>query len=121
MSLTLSDLQSLVVFPPLNKTLWGNMKLCDIRINNNGTLENPLEIERRNLFYFSEKICSDKKCRYPQLALRILIHVIASVGTDGKIYICARRLSQAMDVHYDTVTKCIKYLREIDVLRKDIG
>jgi hypothetical protein len=98
------------------------MELCGVEANydeKNGTRENSLEIERKTLFYFSEKICRDKKCRYPQLAMRILIHVMAGVDNDGKIYICARRLSQAMDAHYDTVTKCVKYLREIGVLRKE--
>ena len=79
--------------------------------------ENIVEIEQHYLVFITEKICKDKKCRFPQLALRILIHVIAGLNTEGRMNICARQLSKAMGVNYDTVTKCLKYLREIDVLR----
>jgi NADH/NAD ratio-sensing transcriptional regulator Rex len=53
----------------------------------------------------------------PLLALRLLIHIIAGIDADGKIHICARQLSKKLDVNYDTVTKCLKYLREIGAMR----
>ena len=79
--------------------------------------ENIVQIEQQSLVYLTEKICRDKKCRYPQLSLRILMHVIAGIDAGGCIHICARQLSKEMEVNYDTVTKCLKYLREIQVLR----
>ncbi len=79
--------------------------------------ENTIKVERQNLLSLTEKICKDKKCRYPQLALRILIHVIAGVDTEGMIPISARQLSKTLEVNYDTVTKCLKYLRETEVLQ----
>ncbi|WP_157544001.1 hypothetical protein [Mucilaginibacter paludis] len=84
------------------------------------TQKGVLVIERINLVSITEKICCDEKCRYPQLALRILIHVMAGMDTEGKIYISARRLAHVLGAHYDTVTKCIKYLREIEVLQKEV-
>jgi len=45
------------------------------------------------------------------------MHVIAGIDAGGCIHICARQLSKEMEVNYDTVTKCLKYLREIQVLR----
>ena len=76
-----------------------------------------VEIEQQCLFYLTEKICKDKNCRYPQLTLRILNHVIAGIDVEGRMFICARQLAKAMEVNYDTVTKCLKYLREIGVIR----
>jgi DNA-binding transcriptional regulator YhcF (GntR family) len=77
--------------------------------------ENIVEIEQKNLRAVVEQIC--KQCRYPLLALRLLLHVITGIDHNGRIDISARQLSRKMDVHYDTVTKCLKYLREIGVLR----
>jgi hypothetical protein len=77
--------------------------------------ENMIEIEQRNLRSVVETICN--QCRYPLLALRLLIHVITGIDADGRIDISARQLSKTMDVHYDTVTKCLKYLREIEAIR----
>ena len=79
--------------------------------------ENIVEIEQQKLLLLAENIC--KNCRYPLLGLRLLIHVIAGIDSDGKINISARQLSKTLDVHYDTVTKCIKDLREIGFLRKE--
>ena len=76
--------------------------------------ENTVEIEQRNLLLVTEKICTS--CRYPLLAIRLLIHVIAGIDATGKVHISARHLSKTMNVHYDTVTKCLKYLREIGVM-----
>ena len=100
------------------------MEFCRIEHNqsqNNGEQqwlpENIVEIERENLLSLTETIC--KNCRYPLLALRLLIHVIAGIDAEGRIYISARQLAKKLDVHYDTVTKCLKYLREIGALRID--
>ncbi len=77
--------------------------------------EHVVEIEQRNLRATVDKIC--KQCRYPLLALRLLLYVITGIDQQGRIDISARHLSKKMDVHYDTVTKALKYLREIGVLR----
>jgi hypothetical protein len=84
---------------------------------NNEASENIVEIEPMTLRSIAEKICKNDRCRYPLLALRLLIHVITGIDGSGKIYISARQLSKSLDVHYDTVTKCLKFLREIEVLR----
>ncbi len=81
--------------------------------------ENVVEVEKKSLRYIVEKISRNDQCRYPLLAIRILVHVITSIDGNGKTYISARQLSKSLDVHYDTVTKCLKYLREIDVLSFD--
>ena len=77
--------------------------------------EHIVEIEQNNLRAVVEKIC--KQCRYPLLALRLLLYVITGIDANGRIDISARHLAKSLDVHYDTVTKCLKYLREIGVLR----
>ena len=74
-----------------------------------------IEIEPATLLSITEKIC--QQCRYPLLALRLLIYMICEMDAHGRICISARRLSKSLDVHYDTVTKCLKYLREIGVVR----
>ena len=81
--------------------------------------ENIVEIDQHSILSITEKIC--KEGRYPQLALRIFMHLIAGIDTKGKAHISARHLSKKLDVHYDTVTKCLKYLREIGAvaLEKD--
>lgn len=98
------------------------MELREIKnkswINHSGTHwlpRNTVEIEQGNLLLVTEKIC--KEYRYPLLALRLLIHVICGIDADRKVYISARQLSKNLDVHYDTVTKCLKFLREIEVIR----
>ena len=74
-----------------------------------------IEIEPTTLLSITEKIC--QQCRYPLLALRLLIYMICEMDSHGRISISARRLSKSLDVHYDTVTKCLKYLRDIGVLK----
>ncbi|WP_147425710.1 hypothetical protein [Mucilaginibacter gracilis] len=66
-----------------------------------------------------KQICDTKECRYPLLSLRLLIHIMTSMDNDGRTHISARHLSKALDVHYDTVTKCLKYLRQIDAIQID--
>lgn len=76
--------------------------------------ENIVEIEQKNYLAVTEKI--SKNARYPFLTLRIFNHVIAGIDTEGKAHICARQLAKKLDANYDTVTKCLKYLREIGVM-----
>lgn len=80
-------------------------------------LENVVEIDREALASITSQICQPGNCRYPLLALRILIHVISGIDDKGQIPISARQLSKSMNVHYDTVCKTLKYLREIGVLQ----
>ena len=81
--------------------------------------DNTVEIEQQNLASFADKICTDPKCRYPLLTLRIFIYAITVMDNRGSIHVSARRLSKVMDAHYDTVTKCLKYLREIGILNSE--
>ena len=81
--------------------------------------ENTIEIEKQRLSFIVEKISRNGQCRFPLLAIRILIYAITSIDSAGRFYISARQLSKSLDVNYDTVTKCLKYLREIDVLQFD--
>ncbi len=77
--------------------------------------ENIIEVERKNLLFITEKIC--QQCRYPLLTLRLLLHIICGIDANGQVHISARQLSKKLDAHYNTVTKCLKYLREIGVVR----
>jgi len=81
--------------------------------------ENLVEIEPSVLRTFVSKILENDECRYPMLALRILLHIITEIDANGRVYISARQLSKAWGIHYDTVTKCIKFLRSIEVLRME--
>jgi len=81
--------------------------------------DNTIEVNKGFLREIVDKICSNEGCRYPLLALRILIHVITSIDDANRVYISARHLSKTLDVNYDTVTKCLKYLRSIEVLQLD--
>ena len=76
--------------------------------------DNIIEIEPEKLLRITETICT--QCRYPLLALRLLIHIICAIDADWQITISTRRLATMLGLHYDTVTKCLKYLREIEVL-----
>lgn len=78
--------------------------------------KNSIEIDQKALLSITEQICQPGGCRYPLLALRILIHVIGGIDGNGQIPISARRLSKSMNVHYDTVCKTLKYLRKTGVL-----
>ena len=94
------------------------MNFCEIKDNNASEdfcLDNIIEVESKNLQEITDKICG--QCRYPLLALRLLIYFITGIDNNGVIQISARQLSRKMNVHYDTVTKCLKYLREIEVIR----
>jgi DNA-binding transcriptional regulator YhcF (GntR family) len=79
--------------------------------------EHIVEIEQKNLLAIAEKICAP--ARHPYLTLRILVHIICGIEADGYIHISARHLSKKLGVHYDTATKCIKYLREKGILRAE--
>lgn len=80
--------------------------------------DNIVGIDQRQLFAFSERICgAGSTCKYPQLALRLLVYMLSHIDSEGKAYINARKVARKLDVHYDTVTKCLKYLRHIDAVR----
>jgi len=81
--------------------------------------EDVVEIEKKSFHYIVEKISRNEDCRYPLLAIRILVHVITNIDGTGKVHMSARHLARSLGVHYDTVTKCLKYLREIGVLQLD--
>jgi len=76
-----------------------------------------LVVNPENLIKFTEIICTDKNCRYPQLTLRILNHIFAEIDKDNKWAISPRFVSTKLEANYDTVTKCLKYLRSINVLQ----
>lgn len=77
--------------------------------------ENIVEIDSVVLLSVTEKICT--QCRYPLLALRIFLHILCGIDAKGQIPINARHMAKRLDAHYDTVSKCLKYLREIEVVR----
>jgi len=76
-----------------------------------------VQFNQQNILLVSEKISNDKNCKFRQAALRIFNHLLANMNSEGKVAINARQLSKTMDIHYDTVTKCLKYLREIEVIK----
>lgn len=79
--------------------------------------ENTIEIDKMHLRMVVEHICRSGECRYPLLAIRLLIHTLTGINSDGYVHISARQLAKLLDVNYDTVTKCLKYLRSLDVLQ----
>lgn len=79
-----------------------------------GTANNHILIDAAALGLAVDMICSES--RYPLLTLRVLLHTITDIDDNGQIHISARHLAKKMDAHYDTVTKCLKYLREMGVL-----
>ena len=78
-----------------------------------------LLVNPESLVRYAELICTDENCRYPQLALRILIHIMAEIDNHNKWTVSARQIAKRFNVHYDTVTKCLKYLRSINVIRTE--
>ena len=76
-----------------------------------------LIVNPTSLIKYTETICTDKKCRYPQLTLRILNHILAELDKENKWSACPRQISMKLGAHYDTVTKCLKYLRSINVIQ----
>ena len=77
--------------------------------------ENSIEIERNNVLATIEKICTGS--RHPYLTLRLFMHVLCGIDRDGNVPVSARRLAKKIGAHYDTTCKCLKYLREIGVMR----
>lgn len=76
-----------------------------------------VEINRYYLLSVTEKISTDSACRYPQLTLRIFIHLLAVSDQANKIALSTRHLSKKLGVNYDTATKCLKYLRLLGIIR----
>jgi hypothetical protein len=87
----------------------------DLRGHNSGwSAENIIEIEKKNFLSAIERICNE--CRYPLLTLRIFLHMVCGIDEAGEIHISARHMAKLLKANYDTVTKCLKFLREIEVL-----
>ena len=72
-----------------------------------------LIINPGSLVRYAEIICTDENCRYPKLTLRILIHIFFEVGEANKWDVSPRQIATRLGANYDTVTKCLKYLRSI--------
>jgi hypothetical protein len=81
--------------------------------------DNVVLLHQRDLLLISEKICNDKNCKFRHVTIRILNYLLANMDTDGKVSFSARQLSKRLGVHYDTVTKCLKYLRSIDLIKSE--
>lgn len=79
--------------------------------------EHIIEIERRQLVRIVELICTDSACRFPQLTLRVLLHLMAMVDAQNRVHVSAKQLAHTLGVHYKTLTKCLKYLRRIGVVQ----
>jgi len=81
--------------------------------------ENIIQVNQQYILLISEKISNDENCKFRQAVLRIFNHILASIDNEGKVSINARQLSRNLGVHYDTITKCIKYLRAINVIKTE--
>jgi hypothetical protein len=81
--------------------------------------ENIIQVNQQYILLISEKISNDENCKFRQAVLRIFNHILASIDDEGKVSINARQLSKNLGVHYDTITKCIKYLRAINVIKTE--
>lgn len=81
----------------------------------NGILIVNPEVLRR----YAETISTDENCRYPQLTLRLFVYLLTEIDKKNKLSISARQIAKEFGVHYDTVTKCLKYLRSINVIGSD--
>ena len=81
--------------------------------------ESIIQVNQQYILLISEQISNDKNCKFRQAALRIFTHLLASIDNEGKVSINARQLSKNLGVHYDTTTKCIKYLKVIDVIKTE--
>jgi|GEM_PF-3154292 len=79
--------------------------------------ENTIQINQRNILLISEKISTDEHFKFRQAALRIFNFLLASMDNDCKVAISARHLSKKLGISYDTVTKSLKYLKAINVLK----
>ena len=79
--------------------------------------KNFVLVNPEKLIKYTEKICTDENCRYPQLALRLMNHILAEMDNNNKWNISARQIAKRFGVHYDTVTKCLKYLRAIELIK----
>ena len=82
-----------------------------------GQADNFIRVNQENLLLFIEKIATDENCRFRQAVLIIFNHLLANMDTESKVEINARQISKKLGIHYDTATKCIKYLKQIDVIK----
>lgn len=72
-----------------------------------------LIINPNSLIQYEEIIRNDKNCRYPKLTLKILIHIFVETDNENKWNVNPGLIAEKLNAHYDTVTKCLKYLRSI--------
>jgi hypothetical protein len=79
--------------------------------------DNTIRVNQENLLLFIEKITTDENCKFRQTVLLIFNHLLANMDNESKVEINARQLSKKLGVHYDTATKCIKYLKQIEVIK----
>jgi Fic family protein len=79
--------------------------------------ETLIRFNQENISFISEKICNDKNCKFRQVTLRIFNHLLSHVNNECRVSINAKQLSKIFGVHYDTITKSIKYLKSIDVIK----
>lgn len=78
-----------------------------------------IRFNQQYILLVSEKISTDTNCKFRQVTLRVFIYLLANIDNEGKISINARQLSKNLGVHYDTITKCIKYLKDIDFIKTE--
>lgn len=81
--------------------------------------ETLIRFNQENISLISEKICNDENCKFRQVTLRIFNYLLSHVNNDCKVSLNARQLSKTFGVHYDTITKSIKYLKLIGVIKID--
>ena len=87
------------------------------RLKRSSKPDTIIEVDQNALCIATDLICTE--CRYPLLALRVFIHVLCGINENGQIQISARHLAKKLDVNYDTVTKCLKFLREKGMIALD--
>lgn len=72
-----------------------------------------LIINREAFLRYEKIIVNDENCRYPNLTIRILIHIFLEIENQNKWNIRPRIIAERLNANYDTVSKCLKYLRSI--------
>ena len=78
--------------------------------------EGLLIVNPESLKRYENTIRTDENCRYPNLTLILLIHIMVNMDCQNQCNISARHLAKRIGANYDTVTKCLKYLRSINAI-----
>ncbi len=81
--------------------------------------EYAVKMHQQNISLVSETICTDRNFRFRQAGVRIFNYLVGCADMECKVAICARQLSKKLGVSYDTVTKTLKYLKQLKVLHPD--